>query len=109
MIPLTSTAADLSDSSASEQEVPDHGIVNMINELMASGRNPKIRTFDDLAAALDLNVRSLHYMKNGGGAGIKHSTMGKLCRIFRCQPGDILKYVGPTDDDEDDSSGPAEN
>ena len=39
-----------------------------------------------------LGQRSLTAMRNGTG-GIDHSTIERLCSLFRCQPNDLMEYV----------------
>jgi len=39
-----------------------------------------------------LGQRSLTAMRNGTG-GIDHSTIERLCSLFKCQPNDLMEYV----------------
>lgn len=47
----------------------------------------------DLALELGITEANLSLLKNGKIKGIKFSTLEKLCEIFDCQPGDIIKYT----------------
>jgi putative transcriptional regulator len=52
----------------------------------------------ELAERIDLSQANLSILKNGKGKAIRFSTLNKLCRELKCQPGDILEYGGSDED-----------
>ena len=53
---------------------------------------------NDLAKALDMTNVNLSNLKTGKMKGIRFETMNGICRVLKCQPGDIFEYV----EDEDE-------
>jgi len=47
----------------------------------------------DLAERIDLTQANLSILKNGKGKAVRFSTLNRLCKELKCQPGDILDYV----------------
>ncbi|MDR1705305.1 MAG: helix-turn-helix transcriptional regulator [Clostridiales bacterium] len=54
----------------------------------------------ELAERVELTQANLSILKNGRGKAVRFSTLNRLCRELRCQPGDILEYA--EGDDETD-------
>jgi len=48
---------------------------------------------NDLAKALDMTNVNLSNLKTGKMKGIRFETMDGICRVLKCQPGDIFEYV----------------
>ena len=48
---------------------------------------------NDLAKALDMTNVNLSNLKTGKMKGIRFETMNGICRVLKCQPGDIFEYV----------------
>ena len=48
---------------------------------------------NDLAAAVGISNVNLSCLKTGKVRAIRFSTLNAICRVLRCQPGDILEYV----------------
>ena len=55
---------------------------------------------NDLAAQVGISNVNLSYLKTGKVRAIRFSTLDAICRVLKCQPGDILEYV----EDEDGAS-----
>ena len=55
---------------------------------------------NDLAAAVGISNVNLSCLKTGKIRAIRFSTLNAICRVLRCQPGDILEYV---EDPEEES------
>jgi len=55
-----------------------------------------------LAERIYLTQANLSILKNGKGKAVRFSTLDRLCKELKCQPGDILEYVESeeTHDDE---------
>ena len=47
---------------------------------------------NDLAKQVGISNVNLSYLKTGKVRAIRFSTLGAVCRILDCQPGDILEY-----------------
>jgi putative transcriptional regulator len=55
----------------------------------------------ELAERVELTQANLSILKNGRGKAVRFSTLNRLCKELRCQPGDILEYAegdGETDE-----------
>lgn len=52
---------------------------------------------NDLAARVGISNGNLSYLKTGKVKAIRFSTLDAICRVLKCQPGDILEYI----EDED--------
>jgi putative transcriptional regulator len=62
-------------------------IVNL--DVMLARRKMKL---SDLSAAVGVNVPNLSVLKTGKAKAIRFSTLEAICRVLRCQPGEILEY-----------------
>ena len=49
---------------------------------------------NELARAVGITESNLSAIKSGRIKGIRFSTREAICCYLRCQPGDILEYVG---------------
>ncbi|MHB8130179.1 MAG: helix-turn-helix domain-containing protein [Mobilitalea sp.] len=59
----------------------------------------------ELAEKIDVSIINLSKMKNGKIRAVRFSTLEGICRVLKCQPGDILEYVeSETVMDEDDDN-----
>ena len=52
---------------------------------------------NDLAAQVGISNVNLSYLKTGKVKAVWFSTLDAICKVLKCQPGDILEYV----EDED--------
>ena len=50
----------------------------------------------DFATAIGITPANVAVLKNGRARAIRFSTLGAICRVLSCQPGDILVW----DDDQ---------
>lgn len=46
----------------------------------------------ELAQKVGLTMANVSLLKNGKVKALRLSTLGKLCEVLDCQPGDILAY-----------------
>lgn len=46
----------------------------------------------ELSEQVGITMANLSVLKNGKAKALKVSTLAKLCRALRCQPGDLLEY-----------------
>lgn len=52
---------------------------------------------NDLAAQVGISNVNLSYLETGKVKAVRFSTLDAICKVLKCQPGDILEYV----EDED--------
>ncbi len=55
-------------------------------------------SLNDLAEKVGISNVNLSNIKTGKISAIRFSTLNSICRVLKCQPGDILEYI---DDPED--------
>jgi putative transcriptional regulator len=48
---------------------------------------------NDLSAKVDITPANLSILKNNKARAIRFSTLNELCRVLKCQPGDILEFM----------------
>ena len=56
-------------------------------------------TLGELSARVDITPANLSILKMGKARAVRFSTLNKLCEALRCQPGDLLEYVPPVEDE----------
>lgn len=67
-----------------------------LNVMLAS-RNVKSK---DLAEFIGITEANLSLLKQGKVKGIRFETLDAICAYLQCQPGEILQYVKPEDDQD---------
>lgn len=60
---------------------------------------------NDLASLVGITNVNLSYLKTGKVKAIRFSTLDAICKVLKCQPGEILEYV----DTEDEPSSVSES
>lgn len=55
---------------------------------------------NELASLVGITNVNLSYLKTGNVKAIRFSTLDAICKVLKCQPGDIIEYV----EDQDTSS-----
>lgn len=50
-------------------------------------------TLTELSERVGITMANLSILKSGKARAIRFSTLGELCKILECQPGDLLEYV----------------
>lgn len=68
-------------------------IIFNLDKLLVSKKMQSV----ELAEKLGCTVQTISKIKNGKVRAFRIETMDSLCKLFQCQPGDILEYM---DDDE---------
>lgn len=48
----------------------------------------------DLAEAVGITIQNVSNLKTGKVRAIRFSTLESICKVLRCQPGDIFEYQG---------------
>ena len=46
----------------------------------------------ELSERVGITMSNLSILKKGKAKAIRFSTLGKICEVLDCQPGDILEY-----------------
>lgn len=55
-------------------------------------------SLNELAEKVGISNVNLSNIKTGKISAIRFSTLNSICRVLKCQPGDILEYIdGPED------------
>ena len=62
----------------------------------------------DLAAAVGITTANISILKNGRAKAVRFSTLEAMCRVLRCQPGDLLEWTDDDDGDDAVQTGAAE-
>lgn len=55
-------------------------------------------TTGKLAKLVGITPANISILKTGKAKAIRFSTLEKICQALDCQPGDILRYVPESDD-----------
>lgn len=53
---------------------------------------------NDLASLVGITNVNLSYLKTGKVKAVRFSTLDAICKVLKCQPGEILEYVDGNDD-----------
>ena len=70
------------------------GIIIRLDRIMADRKV----SLNELAQNVGITNANMSNLKTGKAKAIRFSTLERICKILKCQPGDILEYV----DDEAD-------
>lgn len=54
-------------------------------------------SLNDLAEKVDMTNVNLSNLKNGKMKGVRFETMNAICKVLKCQPGDLFEF----EDDEE--------
>lgn len=52
----------------------------------------------ELAHEVDITMANLSILKNNKAKAVRFTTLDAICKVLKCQPGDILEFV---DDEEE--------
>lgn len=56
----------------------------------------------ELCAKIGITEANLSILRSGKAKGIRFGTINKICYYLQCDIGDILKFDGNLEDDEDE-------
>lgn len=59
-------------------------------------------TSKELCAKIGITEANLSILRSGKAKGIRFGTVNKICFYLQCDVGDILKFDGNLEDDEDE-------
>lgn len=57
-------------------------------------------TLTELSQKVGITMANLSILKNGHAKAVRMSTLEAICKVLRCQPGDILVYEESDNPDE---------
>jgi len=50
-------------------------------------------SLNELSEKVDLTLSNLSILKTGKAKAIRFTTLDAICKVLKCQPGDILEYT----------------
>jgi putative transcriptional regulator len=50
-------------------------------------------SLNELSERVGLTLSNLSILKSGKAKAIRFSTLGVICKVLDCQPGDLLEYM----------------
>lgn len=50
-------------------------------------------SLSQLSEQVDVTIANLSVLKTNKAKAVRFSTLEAICRVLRCQPGDLLEYV----------------
>ncbi len=59
-------------------------------------------TSKELCAMVDITEANLSILRSGKAKGVRFGTINKICYHLNCDVGDILKFDGNLEDEDDD-------
>lgn len=74
-----------------------HMIITRLDRIMA---DRKIG-LNELAEKVGITNVNLSKLKTGKVVAIRFSTLNEICKVLKCQPGDILEYVEESEENEE--------
>jgi putative transcriptional regulator len=57
-------------------------------------------TLTELSEKVGITFANLSILKTGKGKGIRWSTLDAICKVLKCQPGDIIQYMSEEEYEE---------
>lgn len=58
-------------------------------------------TSKELCALVDITEANLSILRSGKAKGVRFNTINKICYYLQCDVGDILKFNGNLEEDDD--------
>lgn len=71
-----------------------------VEVLLAEVRDKRGVSQDQLARMIGQSRTNIQSIERGRSKSITFTTLGKICRALKCQPGDLLRWV-PDEEDYD--------
>ncbi len=54
----------------------------------------------ELACEIDITMANLSVLKNNKAKAVRFTTLDAICKVLKCQPGDILEYIDDEEEEE---------
>lgn len=64
----------------------------------------KKMTSKDLCALINITEANLSILRSGKAKGVRFGTINKICYYLNCEIGDILKFDGNLEEEENESN-----
>ena len=61
-------------------------------------------TAKELCALIGITEANLSILRSGKAKGVRFSTINKICRYLHCDVGDILKFDGNLEEDDESTT-----
>jgi putative transcriptional regulator len=74
-------------------------VVNL--DVMLARRKMRSR---ELAERIGITEQNLSLLKSGKVRGVRFDTLGAVCEVLQCQPGDLLEFRPDADTDTDSAA-----
>lgn len=65
-------------------------------------------TSKELCKWVGITEANLSVLRSGRAKGVRFSTLNKICYYLQCEAGDILRFDGHLEEEEDEKSGEGE-
>jgi len=59
-------------------------------------------TAKELCALVNITEANLSILRSGKGKGVRFGTVNRICYFLQCDVGDILKFDGHLEDEDDE-------
>lgn len=66
-------------------------IIPRLDRVMADRK----MSVNELSQRIDISPVNISRMRRGHIKAVRFSTMGRICEVLQCQPGDLFEYVSP--------------
>ncbi len=50
-------------------------------------------SLNELSQKVDITIANLSILKTGKAKAIRFSTLGSICKVLDCQPGELLEFI----------------
>lgn len=69
---------------------------------LAEALKKREMTSKELCALVNITEANLSILRSGKAKGVRFATINKICFYLQCDVGDLLKFDGNLEEDEDD-------
>lgn len=69
---------------------------------LAEALKEREMTSKELCALVNITEANLSILRSGKAKGVRFATINKICFYLQCDVGDLLKFDGNLEEDEDD-------
>ena len=70
-------------------QMPKENITRRLDRVMVDRK----MSLTELAEKIEMTNVNLSNLKTGKMKGIRFETMESICRVLKCQPGDLFEYI----------------
>ena len=73
-------------------------IITLDERLRARGMTSK-----QLCEKVGITEANMSVLRSGRAKGLRLATLNRICYYLECEPGDLLKFVGHLEEDDDET------